>query len=109
MALIIYLTDDSQTTPENLIETLEEIADVKVLAHAATQAVATRWLTLQDTRLHLAIVEPGKCAGGAARNRRPVFAGCPHLRNRHLRPICPECLLPVCAMLDMENVLNRLP
>ena len=108
MALIIYLTDDSQTTPENLIETLEEIADVKVLAHAATQAVATRWLTLQDGSWLVAIVEPGRCSGGAARSRRTAFAGYSHMRNCYLRPRCLECLLSVCAISEMENALKRL-
>ena len=57
MALITYLAEDNQTILENLIETLEEICDVKVAAHAATQAEATRWLERQDGEWHLAIVD----------------------------------------------------
>jgi hypothetical protein len=36
---------------------LEEIAHVKVVAHAVTQAEASRWLTLHDGTRHLAIVD----------------------------------------------------
>ena len=57
MALITYLAEDNQAILVNLIETLEEFADVKVAAHAATQGEATRWLALQDEKWHLAIVD----------------------------------------------------
>ncbi len=57
MALITYLAEDNQIIRDNLIDTLEEIADVKVVAHAATQAEASRWLTLHDGAWHLAIVD----------------------------------------------------
>jgi len=75
MALITYLAEDNQTILDNLIETLEEIADVKVAAHAATQAEATRWLTLQDGSWHLAIVDLFLKEGSGL----GVLAGC---RNR---------------------------
>ena len=48
MPLICYLAEDNQTILENLIESLKEIADVKVTAHSATQSEATRWLDLHD-------------------------------------------------------------
>ena len=75
MALITYLAEDNQTILDNLIETLEEISHVKVAAHAATQAEATRWLTLQDGSWHLAIVDLFLKEGSGL----GVFAGC---RNR---------------------------
>lgn len=75
MALITYLAEDNQTILDNLIETLEEIAVVKVAAHAATQAEATRWLTLQDGSWHLAIVDLFLKEGSGL----GVLAGC---RNR---------------------------
>ena len=75
MALITYLAEDNQTILDNLIATLEEIADVKVAAHAATQAEATRWLTLHDGSWHLAIVDLFLKQGSGL----GVLAGC---RNR---------------------------
>jgi len=57
MALITHLAEYNQAILENLIETLEEIADVKVAAHAATPSEATRWMALQDGKWHLAIVD----------------------------------------------------
>ena len=75
--LITYLVEDHTTVLDNLIETLREIADVKVTAHAATQAEASRWLDLHNGTWHLAIVDLflkqgsglGVLAGG--RNREP--------------------------------------
>jgi two-component system OmpR family response regulator len=75
MALITYLAEDNQIIRENLIETLEEIADVKVVAHAVTQVEASRWLELQDGKWHLAIVDLFLKEGSGL----GVLAGC---RNR---------------------------
>jgi DNA-binding NarL/FixJ family response regulator len=55
--LITYLVEDNTTILANLIETLSEMADVKVTAHAATQVEASRWLDLHDGTWHLAIVD----------------------------------------------------
>lgn len=57
MKLITYLVEDNQIILENLIASLQEIANVKVTAHGATQAEAIRWLALHDGQWHLAIVD----------------------------------------------------
>jgi len=57
VALITYLVEDNQMILDNLIETLEEIASVKVVGHAATEAEATRWLLVHDGHWHLAVVD----------------------------------------------------
>ncbi|MEO6015690.1 MAG: response regulator [Polaromonas sp.] len=57
MTLITYLVEDNQTILDNLIETLQEVADVTVTAHSATQTEATRWLMVHDGHWHLAIVD----------------------------------------------------
>lgn len=57
MALITYLVEDNKMILDNLIETLEEIASVKVVGHAATEAEATRWLLVHDGQWHLAVVD----------------------------------------------------
>lgn len=74
MALITYLAEDNQIIRDNLIDTLEEIAHVKVVAHAATQAEASRWLTLHDGTWHLAIVDLFLKEGSGL----GVLAGCRH-------------------------------
>lgn len=74
MALITYLAEDNQIIRENLIDTLEEIAHVKVVAHAATQAEASRWLTLHDGTWHLAIVDLFLQEGSGL----GVLTGCRH-------------------------------
>ena len=114
MALITYLAEDNQTILDNLIETLEEIADVKVAAHAATQAEATRWLTLQDGSWHLAIVDlflkEGSGLGVLAgcRNREPYQKvvvltnyATPDIRRR-------ACELGVDAVFDKTTELDAL-
>ena len=53
--LITYLVEDSATVLDNLIDTLREIADVTVTAHAATESEASRWL--QNSHWDLAIVD----------------------------------------------------
>ena len=57
MALITYLVEDNQTILDNLIETLEEIASVVVVGHAATESEARRWLSLHEGRWQLAVVD----------------------------------------------------
>ena len=74
MKLITYLVEDNTTILDNLIETLSEMADVKVTAHAATQVEASRWLDLHDGAWHLAIVDLFLKQG----NGLGVLAGCQH-------------------------------
>ena len=75
MALITYLVEDNQIVLDNLIESLREIADVEVTSHGATQAEASRWLSLHDGQWHLAIVDLFLKQGSGL----GVLAGC---RNR---------------------------
>jgi DNA-binding NarL/FixJ family response regulator len=57
LALITYLVEDNQTILDNLIETLEEIASVVVVGHAATESEARRWLSLHEGQWQLAVVD----------------------------------------------------
>lgn len=72
--LITYLAEDNETIRENLIETLQEIADVSVVAHSATQAETSQWLTTHHGTWHLAIVGL-YLKGGSGLG---VLAGCRH-------------------------------
>ncbi|MDB5869605.1 MAG: response regulator [Polaromonas sp.] len=74
--LITYLVEDNVIVLDNLIETLREIADVKVMAHSATQAEAIRWLDLHNGNWHLAIVDLFLKQGSGL----GVLAGCRHRR-----------------------------
>ncbi|MGJ7497762.1 response regulator [Variovorax sp. RT4R15] len=75
--LITYLAEDNAVILENLIETLQEIAEVRVVAHSKTQAETDHWLAAHDGSWHLAIVdlqlESGTGLGVLAgcRNRQP--------------------------------------
>ncbi len=72
MALITYLVEDNQTILENLIETLEEIAYVIVVGHAATESEARQWLSLHDRQWQLAVVDMFLREGSGL----GVLAGC---------------------------------
>lgn len=72
MALITYLVEDNQTILDNLIETLEEIAAVIVVGHAATESEARRWLSLHDSQWQLAVVDMFLREGSGL----GVLAGC---------------------------------
>ena len=73
-SLITYLVEDNATVLDNLIETLREIADVKVTAHTDTQADAIRWLELHNGNWDLAIVDLFLKQGSGL----GVLAGCRH-------------------------------
>lgn len=72
MALITYLVEDNETILENLIETLEEIASVTVVGHAATESEAKQWLSLHDGQWQLAVVDMFLREGSGL----GVLAGC---------------------------------
>lgn len=72
MALITYLVEDNQTILDNLIETLEEIAAVIVVGHAATESEAMRWLSLHEGEWQLAVVDMFLREGSGL----GVLAGC---------------------------------
>ena len=72
MALITYLVEDNQTILDNLIETLEEIAAVIVVGHAATESDAMRWLSLHEGQWQLAVVDMFLREGSGL----GVLAGC---------------------------------
>lgn len=57
MALITYLAEDNETILQNLMETLEEIAAVKVSGFGATEAEASDWLQQHQGQWHLAILD----------------------------------------------------
>jgi two-component system, OmpR family, response regulator len=75
MSLISYLAEDNETIARNLIETLQEICEVKVVAVGATQNEASQWLAMHDHEWDLAIVDLFLKEGSGL----GVLAGC---RNR---------------------------
>jgi len=78
MSLISYLAEDNEAIAQNLIETLQDICEVKVVAVGATQTEASQWLAMHDSEWDLAIVDLFLREGSGL----GVLAGC---RNRPLR------------------------
>ena len=52
-----YIVEDSQVIRESLIATLEELAPVRVVGTAESEAAATQWLAKTDQRLDLIILD----------------------------------------------------
>jgi len=114
MALITYIAEDNDTVLTNLIETLQEITEVRVMGSAATQAEAERWLDLHDGHWHLAIVDLFLKEGNGlavltnCRNREPYQKvvlltnyATPEIRKRAL-------LLGADAVFDKSSELDEL-
>lgn len=57
MSLTTYLVEDNQTILNTLVETLEELVPVKVVAHADNQAQSSYWLSGNGDNWQLAIVD----------------------------------------------------
>jgi two-component system, OmpR family, response regulator len=52
-----FIVEDNQTIRENLVGTLEELAAVSAVGHAATENEARAWLRENRDAWHLAIVD----------------------------------------------------
>jgi DNA-binding NarL/FixJ family response regulator len=57
MAFRAYIVEDSPTIRENLIETLQELAEVEPVGIAETEAEGKQWLAANDDYWDLAIVD----------------------------------------------------
>lgn len=113
MPLITYLVEDNQTILENLIETLEEIASVKVVGHAATEAEATHWLSMHDGHWQLAVVDMflqegsglGVLAGCSQRELHQKVVVLTNYATSDIRRRCRE--LGADAVFDKSNQLDE--
>jgi len=52
-----YIVEDSPTIRENLIETLQELAEIEPVGTAETEREGKRWFAANDGRWDLAIVD----------------------------------------------------
>ena len=57
MAFRAYIVEDSPTIRDNLIETLQEVAEVEPVGTAETETEGKRWLAANDEYWDLAIVD----------------------------------------------------
>jgi DNA-binding NarL/FixJ family response regulator len=57
MALRAYIVEDSPTIRENLIETLQELAEVSAIGLADTEAEGRAWLTQHPDEWDIAIID----------------------------------------------------
>jgi two-component system OmpR family response regulator len=57
MALITFLVEDNETIRNNLIPTLEDLANARVLGVAETETEAIHWLRSHDGEWDVAVVD----------------------------------------------------
>jgi DNA-binding NarL/FixJ family response regulator len=57
MALITFIVEDNKTIRDNLIPTLEDLANAAVVGVAETEAEAIEWLEAHRGEWHLAVVD----------------------------------------------------
>ncbi|HVR48634.1 MAG TPA: response regulator [Pseudorhodoferax sp.] len=57
MALRTYIVEDNPTIRENLVATLEELADIRAVGSAETENEGKAWLTENGQQWDLAIVD----------------------------------------------------
>lgn len=114
MALRAYLVEDNPTIRENLIDTLEELAEVKTVGEAENEAEGAQWLTRNTDRWDLAIVDlflkkgSGLGVVQACRKRSPKQAVIV-LSNYATQEMRKRCLaLGVDAVFDKSNQIDAL-
>ncbi len=114
MRLKIYIVEDNPTIRENLIGTLEELADVVAVGEAETENDGKAWLTDSHQEWDLAIVDlflkQGSGLGVLAACRdRPARRKVVVLSNYATADIRQRCAqLGVDAVFDKSNEIDAL-
>lgn len=114
MKLRTYLVEDNPTIRENLIATLEELADVEAVGIAETESAGTDWLQQNPEAWDLAIVDLFLRQGSglgvltACRERQPhqKIVVLSNYATPDIRSRCAQ--LGVDAVFDKSNEIDAL-
>jgi two-component system, OmpR family, response regulator len=113
MRLRIYVVEDNAAIRENLVECLEEMSEARVVGFAETQNAAAAWLTNNNKKWDLAVVDlflqqgNGLAVLEACRNR-DVKQKMVVLTNYATRDIRRRCLeLGADAVFDKSTELDE--
>lgn len=114
MKLRTYLVEDNPTIRENLIATLEELADVEAVGIAETESAGTDWLQQNPNAWDLAIVDLFLRQGSglgvltACRERQPhqKIVVLSNYATPDIRSRCAQ--LGVDAVFDKSNEIDAL-
>jgi DNA-binding NarL/FixJ family response regulator len=107
MPLKVFLVEDSAVIRENLIATLEELAQVEVIGFAPDEPAAIAWCAVMPQRADLVIVDLFLAQG----------SGLGVLRGLQSQPLAPHCVVVTnyatpeirarCAALGAERVFDK--
>lgn len=107
MKLRTYIVEDNATIRENLIATLEELAQVESVGVAETEADGTGWLTRNATQWDLAIVDLFLRQGSGL----GVLAACRHRQAHQKIVVLSNYATPDvrtrCAQLGVDAVFDK--
>ena len=114
MTLRTFFVEDNPTIRQNLIETLQELADIEPLGYAETEAHGCAWLSDPSNEWDLAIVDLFLAQGSglgvvaACQNRKPdqFIIVLSNYATPDVRQRCKE--LGVNAVFDKSNEIDAL-
>ncbi len=107
MKLKTYIVEDNATIRENLIATLEELANIEPVGIAETETDGTLWLTAQHSQWDLAIVDLFLRQGSGLGVLAACRARLPHQRMVVLSNYATPDVRQRCAQLGVDAVFDK--
>ncbi|KIQ18510.1 chemotaxis protein CheY [Variovorax paradoxus] len=107
MALIAFLVEDNKTIRDQLIPTLEELTNARVLGAAETELEAVHWMTTHDGMWDIAVVDMFLKEGSGL----GVLRGCkdrkPHQRVVILSNYATPDIRAQCLALGADAIFDK--
>ncbi|MBP6599312.1 MAG: response regulator [Giesbergeria sp.] len=107
MKLKTYIVEDNATIRENLIATLEELANIEPVGIAESETDGTLWLTAQHSQWDLAIVDLFLRQGSGLGVLAACRARLPHQRMVVLSNYATPDVRQRCAQLGVDAVFDK--
>lgn len=102
-----YLVEDNKTIRDNLIATLEDLAQVETVGHASTETDATTWLTNPATDWDLAVIDIFLLEGSGLGVLEKLQQRAPHQHLVILSNYATPSMRERCAQLGANRVFDK--
>ncbi|MES2842425.1 MAG: response regulator [Pseudomonadota bacterium] len=106
-ALKTFIVEDNKVIYENLVSTLQELADVEVVGHAVDEYSAVRWLRSEGASLDLLIVDIFLMSGSGLGVLKAVQDGHLPARTVVLTNYATADIRKRCAVLGADRVFDK--
>ena len=107
LKLRTYLVEDNPTIRENLIATLEDLAEVETIGYAATESAAKDWLDHNAGSWDLAIVDIFLQEGSGLGVLEKLQERAPHQHLVILSNYATPSMRERCALLGANRVFDK--